>query len=80
MYHIQAMYSDGSFVTGWQYDSEAESDSAVIDEARKVAADRFFEGDSVRVITGDSELVWDSSEDKAIMREVRAMKSKGETL
>lgn len=62
MYRIQGMYSDGSFVPGWQDESEA-SEFAVIEAAKKMLNDLCFEGDSVRVITVDGELVWDSSKE-----------------
>lgn len=58
-YVIQGIYDNGTISDEYGYDDE---DKAVR-EAEKLANSSLFEGDYVRVITRDGELVWDSRED-----------------
>ncbi len=65
-YVILPLWSDGTIVGGlgggggesFGFDDE----EVAIREAKKLLRDPTFEGDSVRVITRDGELVWDSEE------------------
>jgi len=59
-YVIQGLYSDGTLVSGYEYGYDDEDET--IREAQKIADSSSFEGDYVRVITRDGELVWDSRE------------------
>jgi len=57
LYVIQGLYHGGYGAGGsFGFDDE----QVAIDEAKKLARDPTFEGDYVRVITRDGELVWDS--------------------
>jgi hypothetical protein len=60
-YIIQGLYSDGT--TGGGFAEFGFDDEAVaVAEAKKIARSNWFEGDYVRVITRDGELVWSSQE------------------
>jgi hypothetical protein len=55
---IQGLYDDGTLVSGYEYGYDDED--TAIREAEKLARSRDFEGDYVRVITRDGDLVWQS--------------------
>ena len=54
---IQVLWSDGFIHNEWNSDKEYER---AIQEARDHLQDPTFEGDYMRIITSDGELVWDS--------------------
>lgn len=56
-YIIQGLYDDG-MLTGDEFGFDDEE--TTLREAKKLASSAHFEGDRVRVITRDGELVWDS--------------------
>ena len=65
-YVIQGLYSNGYLAgSSFGYDDEA----TAIREAEKLARSSYFEGDYVRIITRDGELVWSSQEGMDEMRE-----------
>lgn len=55
-YVIQGAYSDGRITESFGFDDEDTARS----EAWKLSKSPYFEGDHVRIITRDGELVWDS--------------------
>jgi hypothetical protein len=55
-YVIQGAYSDGRIMESFGFDDEDTARS----EAWKLSKSPYFEGDHVRIITRDGELVWDS--------------------
>lgn len=55
---IQGIYDDGTLVSGYEYGYDDEA--TAIREAQRLARSYEFEGDYVRVITRDGDLVWDS--------------------
>lgn len=55
-YVIQGLYRDGHVSIEFGFDDE----EIAIDEAKKLSRAPHFEGDYVRIITRDGELVWDS--------------------
>jgi len=55
-YVIQGLYNDGTIHESFGFDDEATARS----EAWKLSRSAYFEGDYVRIITRDGELVWDS--------------------
>lgn len=59
-YVIQGLWSDNGLVCEENEDVE----EVAISKAKRLLADPTFEGESVRVITSDGELVWDSEEGK----------------
>lgn len=58
-YVVQGMYGDGRIVVEFGYDDE---EKAIYEAEKllKIRRSHWFEGDRVRVITRDGELVWDS--------------------
>lgn len=74
-YIVQGCWSDSRIVCEWEVDEPTLSDypfsafdpdvwkKKAISEARIFMNEPTFEGDYVRVITTDCELVWDSRED-----------------
>lgn len=59
-YVIQGYYSESGMLTGGEYGYDSEK--IAVAEAKKMSKSPYFEGDHVRVITRDGELVWDSGE------------------
>ena len=58
-YIIQGLYSgSGGYLAGSSFGFDEED--VALDEAKKLLRSSHFEGDYVRVITRDGELVWDS--------------------
>ena len=56
-YIIQGFYNDDDrVINGWGYDDE----EITLREAKKLLREPWFEGDYVRIITRDGDLVWDS--------------------
>jgi hypothetical protein len=55
-YVIQGAYRDGRITESFGFDDEDTARS----EAWKLSKSPYFEGDYVRIITRDGELVWDS--------------------
>lgn len=66
-YIVQGAYSDGRISDTFGYDDE----EVAVREAKKLLHDPTFEGDNVRVITRDGELVWDSTENNEDLNEPR---------
>lgn len=74
-YLVQGCWRDGRVLCEWEVDNPTLEEypfsafdpniweKKAIDHARIFAEEPTFEGDYVRVITGDGELVWDSRED-----------------
>lgn len=58
MFTIQVCWSDGRIFNEWLSDSD--DSKGAIQEAKEEMAWPAFEGDYVRILDGDCELVWDS--------------------
>ncbi len=63
MYTIQVCWSDGYIANEWVSDQDTED--GAIQEAKKELQSPIFEGDYVRILTIDCELVWDSRKEKS---------------
>ena len=56
LFYVQGAYSDGTI----SHEQTVEDEETSLRRASSLMTDPCFEGDFVRVITNDGELVWDS--------------------
>ena len=55
-YVVQGLWSDGHIVA----ERTVKDEATAVSEARRDLVCPFFEGDAMRIITSDGDLVWDS--------------------
>jgi hypothetical protein len=63
MFTIQVCWSDGHIANEWVSDKDTEEE--VIQEGKRELRSPIFEGDYVRILTIDCELVWDSRKEES---------------